>query len=208
MIAIDSPSLTTRVVTARLTLRPPRSSDVAELRQLQRANLEHLRPWEPSGAPGEDPASLTAVTNRVMRQRRDWKRGDAYTLLLTLRAPGEPIIGRINLGGVLRGALQSAYVGYWIDRDHQKKGLMSEGVTGALAFAFGVAKLHRIQIAIMPKNGSSLRVMEKLGIRREGLAERYLQIAGSWEDHVIFAMTSDEWEERDGELQRGPGAKK
>ncbi len=194
MIAIDSPSLSTRVVTARLVLRPPRSSDVAELRHLQRANLEHLRPWEPAGTSGEDPSSLTAVTNRVMRQRRDWKRGEAYTLVVTLRARGEPIIGRINLGGVLRGALQSAYVGYWIDHGHQRQGLMTEGVTGALAFAFGVAKLHRVQIAIMPRNAASLRVMEKLRVRREGLAERYLQIAGSWEDHILFAMTSEEWE--------------
>jgi ribosomal-protein-alanine N-acetyltransferase len=197
VIAIDSPSLTTRVVTPRLILRPPRSSDVPELRQLQRANLEHLRPWEPAGASGEDPASLTAITNRVVRQRRDWKRGDAYTLLVTLRAPGESVVGRINLGGILRGAFQSAYVGYWIDHDHQRQGLMTEAVTGALAFAFGVARLHRAQIAIMPRNAASLRVMEKLGIRREGLAERYLQIAGSWEDHAIFAMTSEEWERRE-----------
>ena len=203
MIAIDSPSLTTRVVTDRLVLRPPRPSDVPELRRLLRANADHLRPWEPSPTPGEDPTSLTAVANRVTRQRRDWKRGDAFALLLTLREPGEPVVGRINLGGVLHGAFQNAHVGYWIDREHQRRGLVSEGVIGAFAFAFGVAKLHRLQIAIMPANVASLRVMEKVGARREGFAERYLRIAGRWEDHVIFGVTSEDWERmRKTEAQR------
>jgi ribosomal-protein-alanine N-acetyltransferase len=197
VIALDSPSLTTRIVTARLVLRPPRASDVPELRRLQRANAEHLRPWEPAGVAGEDPTSLTAVANRVSRQRRAWKRGDSYTLLVALRARGEPIVGRVNLGGVLRGAFQNAHVGYWIDREHQKQGLMTEAVLGAFAFAFGVAKLHRVQIAIMPRNAASLRVMEKVGARKEGFAERYLQIAGAWEDHVLFAVTREEWDSRE-----------
>jgi ribosomal-protein-alanine N-acetyltransferase len=192
--AIDSPSLTTRIVTDRLVLRPPRPSDVPELRRLMRANADHLRPWESAPTPGEDPTSLTAIANRVTRQRRDWKRGDAYGLLLTLREKGEPIVGRINLGGVLRGAFQNAYVGYWIDREHQSRGLTSEGLIGAFAFAFGVAKLHRLQIAIMPRNAPSLRVMEKVGVRREGIAERYLRIAGKWEDHAIYGVTGEEWE--------------
>ena len=194
MIAIDSPSLTTRIVTDRLVLRPPRASDVPELRHLLRVNAEHLRPWEPAPAPGEDPTSLTAVANRVACQRRDWKRDDSYSLLLTLRERGEPIVGRITLGGVRRGAFQNAHVGYWIDREHQRRGLTSEGVAGAFAFAFGMAKLHRLQIAIMPRNLASLRVMEKLGARKEGLAEGYLRIAGRWEDHVVFAVTREDWE--------------
>jgi ribosomal-protein-alanine N-acetyltransferase len=194
VIAIDSPSLSTRVVTPRLVLRPPRGSDVPELRRLLRANADHLRPWEPAATPGEDPTSLTAVTNRITRQRRDWKRGEAYTLLLTLRAPGDPIIGRVNLGGILRGAFQNAYVGYWIDQENQGRGLMTEALKGALAFAFEAAKLHRVQIAIMPRNAASLRVVGKVGGRHEGLAARYLQIAGRWEDHLIFAITREDWE--------------
>jgi ribosomal-protein-alanine N-acetyltransferase len=195
VIAIASPSLTTRVVTGRLVLRPPRATDVPELRKVLRANADHLRPWEPAPTQGEDPTSLTAVTNRVTRQRRDWKRGDSFMLLITLRTKGEPIVGRITLGGILRGAFQNAYVGYWIDREHQGRGLMTEAMKGALAFAFEAAMLHRVQAAIMPRNTASVRVMEKLGVRREGVAERYLEIAGRWEDHLIFAMTREEWEE-------------
>jgi len=196
VIALASPSLTTRIASERLVLRPPRASDVPELRRLLRANAAHLRPWEPAPEPGQDPSSLTAIANRIARQRRDWKRGDSYALLVTLREAGEPIVGRVNLGGVLRGAFSNAYLGYWIDEGHQSRGLMSEAVRGILAFAFGTAGLHRVQVAIMPRNAPSLRVVEKVGVRREGFAERYLRIAGIWEDHVIFAMTSEEWAAR------------
>jgi len=196
VLALPSPSLTTRVVTPRLVLRPPRPADVPELRHLLRANIDHLRPWEPAATPGEDPASLTVVANRIARQRRAWKRSDSYALLLTLREPGEPIVGRVTLGGVLRGAFQNAHLGYWVDREHQRRGLMTEAVQGAYAFAFGAAQLHRVQAAIMPRNAPSLRVMEKLGVRREGFAERYLEIAGTWEDHVLFAITAEEWRAR------------
>jgi ribosomal-protein-alanine N-acetyltransferase len=189
-----SPSLSTRVVTDRLVLRAPRSSDVPELRKLLRANADHLRPWEPQPIPGEDPSSLTAVTNRTTRQRSDWRHDRAYPFVLTLKEKGEPIVGRLTLGGVQRGDFQNAYVGYWIDREHQRRGLVSEALVGAFAFAFGVARLHRLQIAIMPRNAASLRVMEKVGARREGLAERYLKIAGKWEEHVLFGVTCEDWE--------------
>ena len=62
-----------------------------------------------------------------------------------------------------------------------------------VAFAFGPLGLHRVQAAVMPNNPASLRVLDKAGFRREGLAERYLQIAGVWADHVLFATTVEEW---------------
>jgi len=187
-----SPSLTTRIVTERLVLRPPRPSDIPELRHLLRANTEHLRPWSPLPPPGEDPASLTGLSSLVTRQRRDWKRGDQFVLLVARRTAGEPLIGRVALGGIMRGVFQNAYLGYWIDVGHQRQGLMTEAVSAALSFGFGEARLHRVQVAIMPRNTASLRVAEKVGFRREGFAERYLCIAGSWEDHVIAAMTAEE----------------
>jgi ribosomal-protein-alanine N-acetyltransferase len=191
-----SPPLTTRITSERLVLRPPRPSDIPELRQLLRANAEHLRPWSPLPPPTEDPTSLTGLSNLVTRQRRDWKRGDQLVLLVTRRASGEPIVGRVALGGVMRGVFQNAHLGYWIDARHQGQGLMTEAVVTALGFAFADADLHRVQVAIMPRNMASLRVAEKAGFRREGFAERYLCIAGTWEDHAIFAMTAEEWASR------------
>jgi ribosomal-protein-alanine N-acetyltransferase len=190
----DFPPLTTRLVTERLILRPPRTTDVPELRRVLRANALHLRPWSAAPSPGEDPASLTAVSRAVLRHRREWKRGQAFVFLMTAHTPEDRIVGRVALGGVLRGAFQNTYLGYWVDVAHQGLGLMPEAVRAATTFAFRGAGLHRVQAAVMPRNSRSLRVLEKAGYRREGIAERYLSIAGVWEDHVLFAVTAEEWE--------------
>jgi len=97
---------------------------------------------------------------------------------------------------VLRGAFQNAYLGYWIDGERQGRGLTTEAVVAATSFAFEAAGLHRVQAAVMPRNLASQRVLEKAGYRREGVAERYLCIAGRWEDHQIFALTAEEWAAR------------
>ncbi len=188
----EVPPLATRIVTERLVLRPLRTGDVAEMRRALRTNAAHLRPWSVAPGPGEDPASLASVSRAVLQHRREWKRGHTFVLVITPREDENRVIGRIALGGVLRGAFQNAYLGYWIDQDLQGRGMMTEAVRATTVFAFSGAGLHRVQAAVMPRNGGSLRVLEKAGYRREGLAERYLSIAGQWEDHVLFAMTSEE----------------
>ena len=186
------PPLTTRLVTERLVLRPPRTNDVGELRRVLRKNHVHLKPWNPAPPPGEDPNSITEVSKTVLRNRRDWKRGSGYVFMLAPREAPTSFIGKIALNGIMRGAMHGAHLGYWMDEDVLGRGLVTEGIKAVLGFAFGPAELHRVQAAIMPKNLRSLRVIAKLGFRREGYAERYLQIAGVWEDHEIFAMTREE----------------
>ena len=69
-----------------------------------------------------------------------------------------------------------------------------------MQYAFETLRLHRIEINIIPRNVASLRVVEKLGLRQEGVAERYLEIDGAWEDHARFAITAEEWADRAPEL--------
>jgi len=186
------PPLSTRLVSPRLVLRPPRTSDVGEIRRLLRHNAKHLEPWKPAPSNGEEPSSITEVSNAVLRQRREWKRGSGFSFMVGTREDQAHFIGKIALNGVLRGAMYGAYLGYWMDVDCQGKGFVTEGIQAVLDFAFGAAGLHRVQAAIMPRNTPSLRVVEKLGFRREGYAERYLQIACKWEDHILFARTREE----------------
>ena len=108
--------------------------------------------------------------------------------------------GEINLSSVQRGPFQSAYVGYWIDQAQAGNGYMPEALVLSARFAFDELHLHRIQISIIPRNHRSRRVVEKLKIRDEGVALRYLEINGVWEDHVRYAMTLEEWQERRDEL--------
>jgi len=77
-----------------------------------------------------------------------------------------------------------------------------ESVVVTLRFAFEAISLHRVEISIIPRNRASRRVVEKLGIRQEGVAERFLEIDGVWEDHARYAITSEEWSIRQAELTR------
>jgi len=156
----------------------------------------------PAPEPGEKRPTLAVAARELARWRRLWQRGDSYAFYLRPReregARSEPpIIGRVTLGRVTRGVFQNAYLGYWMDRDHQSGGMMTEAVRGVMGFAFGPLRLHRLQAGVMPENARSMRVLEKNGFRREGLAQRYLRIAGEWRDHVIFAITVEEWDDPD-----------
>jgi len=195
-VQVDTPAgppLSTCLETDRLVLRPARSSDTSRVRLALRQNATHLRPWSAAPAPGEDPASLTSVSRTILRERDEWKAGQGFALLVFPRENEDVVVGRVAFGGVHRGAFQNAYLGYWIDAQHQSRGLMTEAVVAATSFAFASAKLHRVQAAVMPVNGASQRVLEKAGYRQEGLARRYLRIAGEWHDHLLYAVTAEEW---------------
>jgi ribosomal-protein-alanine N-acetyltransferase len=98
--------------------------------------------------------------------------------------------------------MQSATIGYWIDRAKAGHGYVPESVAVLTRFAFEELRLHRLEICIIPRNDNSLRVVKKLGWRHEGRAERFLEINGVWEDHDRFGFTAEEWEERAGEYSR------
>ena len=110
--------------------------------------------------------------------------------------------GEINVASIQRGPFQNAYIGYWIDEAVAGRGLMPEAVVVVARFAFEELGLHRLQVSIVPRNSASRRVVEKLGLRDEGTALRYLEINGVWEDHVRYAITSEEWSERRDALEQ------
>lgn len=197
MVQDPRPGLTTTLETSRLVMRPLRPTDIPALYRALRRNADHLRPVSPAPLPEDRRVTLALATREVERWRTLWRRRDTYALYMYPQGESSGastrIIGRVSINRVTRGAFQNAYLGYFIDKDEQGKGLMTEAVRCATAFAFGPMGLHRLQAAIMPRNEPSLRVAARCGFRREGLAERYLQIAGTWEDHVIFAMTREEW---------------
>ncbi|MFO0666074.1 MAG: GNAT family protein [Polyangiaceae bacterium] len=184
-------SLRVRVDTARLCLRPPRPSDVPNIRAALRRNVDHLRPFEPEGA---DTSKLAAVVAMVERERALWRRDAKYTLFAFARAGARDVVGKVALSGIHRASFQSAFLGYWVDADSCGRGYATEAVAGMLAFAFGPLGLHRVQAAIMPRNAPSLSVAAKVGFRHEGTAKNYLKIAGSWEDHHIFALTKEDYD--------------
>ena len=193
----------------RVLLRPLVLSDFDAWREVRQRNRDWLTKWEPKPPPGQpdDTESKPAFNARCGAREREWQLGTGYGFGIFVdgarhSAPGAAwaLAGEINLSGVQRGPFQNTYVGYWIDEAQAGNGYVPESLVTVSRFAFEDLRLHRIQVAIIPRNRASRRVAEKLGLRDEGVAVRYLAINGRWEDHIRYAMTAEEWAERGQEL--------
>lgn len=177
----------------RILLRPLNSGDFEPWREVRRRNGEWLTKWEPARLAGqpdtvEDPDAFSVRCNARQRERQ---LGTGYGFGIFVEGD---LAGELNLSSVQRGPFQSGYVGYWIDEKHAGQGYVPEALVLLCRFAFEEIRLHRIQVAIIPRNKPSRRVVEKLELRDEGLAERYLEINGQWEDHIRYAITSEDWD--------------
>ncbi|MCU1503385.1 MAG: putative acetyltransferase, partial [Ilumatobacteraceae bacterium] len=138
-----------------------------------------------------------AIASRCAARDRERQMGVAYGFGLFV---DNAFAGEVNLNNVVRGALQTCTVGYWIDRARAGHRYVAEAVVVLARFAFEELQLHRMEICIVPRNANSRRVMEVLAIREEGVAHRYLEINGVWEDHVRYGITLEEWWARGEEL--------
>ena len=102
------------------------------------------------------------------------------------------MIGNVALSEILRGSLQSCYIGYYLDQQQNGKGYMTEAVKLAVDFAFKVLELHRIEAGVMPYNIRSIKVLEKAGFHKEGIAVKNVKINGKWEDHQVLAIIAED----------------
>jgi ribosomal-protein-alanine N-acetyltransferase len=171
-------------------LHPLRRRDAAEWSRLRLANEDWLRPWEPSAtqpwAERHSPAAYRAMRQAVARRARL-----GTTLPFAIRVEGR-LAGQVTIDNIVRGALRSGYLGYWIDRDVAGRGMASLAVALVCDYAFSEVGLHRVQADIRPENVPSQRLVERLGFSREGLLRRYLDIDGDWRDHLAYALLAED----------------
>ena len=179
----------------RVVLRPLMVGDFEAWREVRTRARDWLVKWEPKPLPGHPDAvdDRRVFAARCGARERERQLGTGYGFGIFL---GSRFVGEINLSSVQRGPYQNAYVGYWIDLAVAGHGYTPEAFVVLCRFAFEDLALHRLQASIIPRNRASHRVVEKLGLRSEGVAARYLEINGVWEDHVRYAITAEEWTER------------
>jgi ribosomal-protein-alanine N-acetyltransferase len=188
-----------RLYGRRVVLRPLVAQDFNGWSEVRRRNGEWLTQWEPMRLTHHpDPETNREVfAARCGARERERLAGTQYAFGIFVDGA---FAGEINLNNVVRGAFQSATIGYWIDKSRAGRSLMSEAVVVLAQYAFEEMRLHRLEICIIPRNVNSRRVMEKLGIRTEGIAERFLEINGVWEDHIRYGITYEEWNERRAQI--------
>jgi len=179
----------------RIMMRPLTVKDFPAWREVRRANSEWLTKWEPQRNPSHPDVveSRDAFSVRCSARQRERQLGTGFGFGVFVDGRFR---GEININAVHRGPFQSAYVGYWIDQRVAGQGYTPESLVVILRHAFEDLQLHRLQVSIIPRNQASIRVVEKLDLRLEGLAERYLEINGVWEDHYRYAVTTEEWQQR------------
>jgi [ribosomal protein S5]-alanine N-acetyltransferase len=166
-----------------VTLRPLLPEDAEELARLYRANREFLASNEPVRPP-------EFFTPEGQRQRIAERAADGFHQFAIL--DGEALAGTINLFHIVREALQSGTIGYWVDHARNGRGLATGAVGEMLGYAFGELGLHRIEAATLVDNLASQRVLEKNGFERIGLARRFLRIDDEWRDFLLFQRLADD----------------
>jgi len=182
-------------------LRALVGDDFEMFSEVRTRNGAWLTDWEPirPSAMADPAVNFESFSRRCELRDRERGAGNAYAFGIFVDSV---LCGEINLNGVSRGSMQSATIGYWIDRTKAGHGYVPEAVVVLTRYAFEQLRLHRLEICIIPRNENSLRVVQKLAWRHEGRAERFLEINGVWEDHDRFGFTAEEWEARAEELSR------
>ncbi|MGO9197576.1 MAG: GNAT family N-acetyltransferase [Acidimicrobiales bacterium] len=188
------PGKSAELLGRRVRLRPLQESDFEAWYEIRTRCRDWLLPWEPRAAgapyPVEDHPNFLA---RASMRERERQLGTGYGFGIFA---GGRFVGEINISSIQRGPFQNAYLGYWMDQLQAGRGYVPEACVVLFRFAFEELGLHRLQISIIPRNRPSRRVAQKLWLRGEGIALRYLEIDGRWEDHVRYAITAEEWSER------------
>jgi ribosomal-protein-alanine N-acetyltransferase len=173
-----------RIETERMTLRLPQHADFRAWTTLRDQSAAFLAPWEPVWAP--DHLTRKAFVSRVYWANRATGQGTALPLLL-IRRGDAALLGAITLDNIRRGPAQAGTLGYWVGQAHARQGYMREAILAVVHHAFTRLDLSRIEAACLPENAASRGVLEKCGFKYEGVAQSYLQIAGRWRNHVLYA---------------------
>ncbi|WP_081686022.1 GNAT family N-acetyltransferase [Candidatus Solirubrobacter pratensis] len=166
----------------RVGLRVLAREDRQEFLALARKSHRLHRPWT-------YPPERTDQFDELYRRSRR----EDFLCLVSCRLDTGAIAGVFTISQIVRGAFQSAYLGYYAHEAHSGQGLMREAIEQVLDHAFGALGLHRIEANIQPGNAPSIALARGAGFRLEGFSPRYLLIGGQWRDHERYAITADEW---------------
>jgi [ribosomal protein S5]-alanine N-acetyltransferase len=186
----EHPGWPTQLSAGAVLLRPPRWRDAREWSEVRLRNRHWLEPWEPTSALSwHDRNSSGAWPQQQSALRKVARAGAMLPFLIVYTGR---LAGQITVSNIVHGAQRSCTAGYWVDGALAGRGIVPTALALVIDHCFGVVGLHRVEIDIRPENAASLRVVAKLGLRREGYYERYLDIDGAWRDHVAFAITVEE----------------
>lgn len=170
-------------------LRVPQMADYPAWAELRAQSREFLTPWEPAWTSSE--LTRASFRRRLKYYARDLREDLGYAFFI-FRNEDDSLIGGLTLSNVRRGVTQACTLGYWVGAPFSRQGYMSGALAAIVPYVFDHLRLHRIEAACLPHNEASIRLLERSGFAREGLARSYLKINGVWQDHITFALLEDD----------------
>lgn len=185
----------TQIVTPRLVLRSPRYADFEAWRTLRYESCRFLMPWEPAWA--SDQLDHDTFVDRVTKDNREAEAGRALPMVLICKA-NESLLGEVALNNIRRGPYCDGNLGFWIAEKYARNGFMREALPAIIQYAFQTLDISRVQAACLSENIASKGLLEKSGFAHEGVARSYMQIAGKWRDHEVFATLRRDRRRRGG----------
>jgi len=166
----------------QVELRPVRLADAEPLARLYSAQRAFLAPFDPV----RSDAFFSTAGQRADIEQAIAHAAAGLRFRYVIVGDGEPV-GALGISNVIRVPhFRSATLGYFVAREANGQGVATRAVGLAVAEAFGPIGLHRIEAGTLTDNVASQRVLEKNGFERIGVAREYLQIAGRWQDHLLF----------------------
>lgn len=186
------------LMTERLLLCQLNAENAVQINDYHRRNRDHFSEWSPLYE--EDYYDEAFQKKLLNRQEVATQMGSMLKFWLVERHTDvhpKPIVGDVHFNNIIRGAFQSCFLGYKMDKNYLRCGYMFEALNKAIQYMFTVEKLHRIEANIMPYNDKSIALIEKLGFVKEGFSPKYLKINGKWENHLRYALINDRLEQED-----------
>jgi ribosomal-protein-alanine N-acetyltransferase len=174
------------LVNGDVKLRVAKMRDSKQLEKLILGNRSWLRPWEATNPEAPNSFDVRGQLRGLLRQL-----DDQSGMPFVIEVQGQ-VQGQLNVANVMYGSVSSAVLGYWVSPEVAGKGVMPVSVALVTDYLMDQVGLHRVEINVRPENVASLRVIQKLGFRYEGLKQRYIHINGDWRDHYVFALTKEE----------------
>lgn len=188
--SVPLPSATLIVGGRRVRLRDPEKKDAAEWSRLRREGRAHLEPWEPQITEQWDTAYQPKRWKRIVRAQRDSRKAGT-ALPMVVDVDGR-FAGEVTIGGIVRGANQTAWLGYWLGHEYTGAGIGSAAIALAVDIAFDSVRVQRLEATVKPDNGASIAVLRRAGFLEEGRLRNYLRIGGARRDHLLFAALDSE----------------
>ena len=177
-----------RLTTDRLLLQVEDSDKAEEVLNFYQKNQSVFEPFEPTRP--ENFYTISYQKAVMQYEYTEIVKGKSLRYYIYLREAPDTIIGSVNFSKILHGPFSATSIGYKIDISHQGQGYATEACAAAIPIIFSNYQIHRIEARVSPDNIASIKLLEHLDFRFEGIEYQSVEVNGRYQDHYRYSLLS------------------